>query len=145
MARIAVYQRVESPIAQVWPVLADLETHADWMREAESLVFTSPTHRGVGTTMEVRTRVGPFRTNDIIEVTSWEEGRAIGVAHRGLVSGEGELSLTEDGEETLVSWVESLRFPWWLGGPVTAWVAKPVLALIWRGNLKRFAGLVGGS
>ena len=144
MARIAVYRRIESPIAQVWPVLADLGSHVHWMKDAESLVFTSPIRRGVGTTMEVSTRVGPFRINDVIEVTGWDEGRSISVSHRGLISGEGELSLIDEGSATTVTWEEDLTFPWWLGGSITAWQAKPVLAMIWKGNLDRLAGLING-
>jgi hypothetical protein len=34
-------------------------------------------------------------------------------------------------------WVEDLRFPWWMGGPVGLAVARPLLARIWRGSLMR--------
>lgn len=121
----------------VWKALADLGSHAEWMKDAESVEFTTETRRGVGTTMRVATRVGPFRTMDVLEVTGWEEGESIDVIHRGLVTGTGTLSATRTNGSTRVSWSESLRFPWWLGGQLTALLAKPVLAAIWRGNLAR--------
>ncbi len=140
VARIEVAHRVKAPIEEVWPILAALETHVEWMKDADSLHFTGPERRGVGTRMEVGTRVGPFRTNDVLEVIGWDEGRSITVTHLGLVRGEGVLSLASDEDgSTMVSWVEHLHFPWWLGGPVTAWLTRPILARIWRGNLDRFA------
>jgi hypothetical protein len=133
---------MESNPAQVWERLADLSDHPNWMKDAKELTFTTDQHIGVGTTMEVLTRIGPFTTLDVMEVTSWDEGRAIGVEHRGLVTGTGVLSVETEGDAVLVKWDEDLRFPWWLGGRVTAWLARPVLRRVWRGNLARFAGLL---
>lgn len=121
----------------VWDALADLGSHSEWMRDAEEIVFTTDQTRGPGTVMEVETRVGPLRTLDVLEVTGWEEGTSIDVVHRGLVTGTGTLSVIPQGEGSNVDWDEDLTFPWWLGGPVTAWLARPVLAAIWRGNLRR--------
>lgn len=87
--------------------------------------------------MRVRTVIGPFRLSDEMEVTGWDEGRYIEVTHTGLVTGRGRLSVVPDGAGTLVEWEESLRFPWWLGGGLTAWLARPFLAALWRGNLGR--------
>jgi hypothetical protein len=42
-----------------------------------------------------------------------------------------------EGQTTLV-WQEELRFPWYLGGPLTAYAAMPVLTYIWRRNLANF-------
>lgn len=143
MARIRVTQRIESPIGEVWEALADLASHADWMRDAESIVFLTERRSGVGTRMQVKTVVGPFRTLDIMEVTGWDDGRSIGVRHEGLVTGTGTLGVTEADGAALVYWDEELTFPWWLGGPITAWLARPVLAWIWRGNLRSLADSIG--
>lgn len=137
MARIEVIRDI--PIRQdvVWDALADLSSHASWMKDAESIEFESESQRGVGTVMEVQTKVGPLRTLDILEVTGWNEGESIDVEHRGLVTGVGTLGVSLANGCTRVTWVEDLRFPWWLGGPITAFLAKPVLAAIWRENLER--------
>jgi len=142
MAGVVVSQRIDARPERVWAVLADLEHHPSWMLDARSVVVTSPMRRGVGTTMEVVTRIGPFRTTDVMMVTGWEEGRSIRVAHRGLVTGEGQLSIFPEGTSSLVSWVESLRFPWWVGGGVTAWVARPILRRVWAKNLQTLAELL---
>ena len=128
---------MEAPQALVWAAVADLASHAEWMRDAESIVFLGDQRRGKGTMMRVETVVGPFRTIDVMEVVGWDEGSSIEVAHRGLVKGRGTLAATQTGKDTLVTWEETLTFPWWLGGGVTAWLARPLLGAIWRGNLRR--------
>lgn len=133
MIRVAV--TVDAPQAVVWNHLADLASHAEWMADAESIEFRSAAHRGVGAVMEVDTRVGPVHTTDVIEVTGWVEGESIEVEHRGLVSGKGRFDLAPVAGGTRFTWSEHLTFPWWLGGPLTALLASPVLAWIWRKNL----------
>ena len=77
------------------------------------------------------------------EVTEWREGRSLGVRHTGIVSGAGRFVLGGGRPaSTSVTWEESLRFPWWLGGPGAGLVAAPVLRRVWRGNLRRLAALV---
>jgi uncharacterized protein YndB with AHSA1/START domain len=137
VARIAVERRMAIPHDRVWSAIADLASHPVWMRDAKWVVFVHDQRRGVGTRMKVKTVVGPFRTIDLMEVVGWAEGRSIEVAHRGLVKGRGALSATPEARSTVVSWEESLTFPWWLGGPITAWLATPWLRSVWSGNLKR--------
>ncbi len=135
---IRVAKSISATRAVVWSELADLATHASWMKDAVEIEFLGEKQSGVGTTMRVPTRVGPFRTTDIIEVTGWVEGESISVDHKGLVSGSGRFSLAGD-NPTLVIWDETLRFPWWLGGPIAAAFGRPILRAIWAGNLERFA------
>ena len=112
MTRIRVSRRIETPQPSVWSALSDLESHATWMRDAESIEFITEQRSGVGTGMRVKTVVGPLRTIDIMEVTGWVEGQSITVVHRGVVTGEGTLTARSDGDVTLVSWDEELRLPW---------------------------------
>ena len=127
----------------VWERLADLETHVEWMRDAESIRFVGPSRRGVGTRMIVGTRIGPFRTDDVLEVVGWAEGSSITVRHRGIVKGTGELRVDPSGEGSRVTWTEDLAFPWWLGGGITARLAAPVLRWTWRRNLDSLAASLG--
>ena len=137
MAHIAVTRVVPLPHELVWDAIADLGSHTDWMKDAEWIVFVDDQQRGEGTRMEVKTVVGPFRTIDVMEVVGWDEGHSIEVVHKGVITGQGTLQATPQGDGTLVSWTEKLVFPWWLGGGITAWLARPFLAAIWRGNLRR--------
>ena len=135
MARITVSVDIAAPLETVWGEAADLASHAEWMADAESIEFETPQRSGVGTRMRVATAVGPLRTTDLMEVVEWEEGRSIGVHHRGVVTGTGRFTLAPVGGATRFTWTEELTFPWYLGGPLTALAASPVLAWIWRRNL----------
>jgi hypothetical protein len=116
------------------------------MADAASIRFTGDQRSGVGTTFECETRVGPLRTRDVMEVTEWRERRSMGVRHRGLVTGTGRFLLRRHGRHgTCLTWDETLRFPWWLGGALGGVVGRPVLKWVWRGNLRRFAALVVGE
>lgn len=143
MARLTVSRHLDHLAAAVWDRLADLEGHAGWMSDAERITFTSDTRRGAGASMIVRTRVGPFRTDDVLEVTDWDEGRSITVRHGGTVTGIGVLRVDPEGTGSRVTWTEELRFPWWLGGPVTAWLAAPVLRRVWLRNLENLTRSTG--
>ncbi len=68
-------------------MIEPIETHVEWMTDAESITFTSEQHRGVGTTFDCLTRSARFHTNDRMIVTEWEPDRVMGIAHRGLVHG----------------------------------------------------------
>jgi uncharacterized protein YndB with AHSA1/START domain len=145
MTQINVSVRIAAPVARVWNEAADLGSHAEWMAEAESIVFLTEQRSGTGTRMSVSTRVGPLRTKDVMEVTGWNEGHSIAVRHEGLVTGEGTFTLSAHEDETVFTWTERLTFPWYLGGPLTARAAAPLLRRIWRNNLERFRRRVESS
>lgn len=143
MPRIRIETVIDAPPPAVWRRLADIDDHVSWMADAAAIRFTGDRREGVGTTFECETRVGPLRTLDVMEVTEWREQQAMGVRHRGLVTGTGRFLLQEDGRgRTSLVWDEELSFPWWLGGAFGGLAARPVLRAVWRGNLRRFAALV---
>jgi hypothetical protein len=134
---------IAAPVDEVWRRLADIGDHVTWMADAAEIRFTSDRRSGVGTVFECETRLGPLRTTDVMEVTEWGDAAAMGVRHKGLFTGTGRFALAlADGGATVLSWEEDLVFPWWLGGPVGAWAARPIMRWVWRGNLRRFADLV---
>ena len=126
----------------VWDELRVIERHVTWMADARSLVFASDQREGVGTAFRVRTKVGPFVTSDAMTITRWVPNRIMGVVHEGLVRGTGQFTLVADPAGTEVVWEETLRFPWWFGGPLGAALAAPVLRAIWRANLARLGELL---
>lgn len=142
MTRISITRSIPISPSLVWPAIADIESHPRWMTDAEWLVFIGDQTRGVGTRMEVKTVVGPFRTIDKMEVVGWKEGRYIDVRHVGLVTGTGRLSVEPGGDGSVIGWDEELEFPWWLGGSITSFLARPVLRRIWASNLERLEQVI---
>ncbi|MFV0260371.1 MAG: SRPBCC family protein [Acidimicrobiales bacterium] len=127
------------PVDRVWAAAADIADHVNWMADAEKIRFLTDRRSGVGTRFECLTAVGPLHTTDLMEITRWEEERLIGVRHRGLVTGEGVFVLEPLGRHTTrFRWHETLSLPWWYGGPAGELVARPVLATVWRRNLRSF-------
>ncbi len=140
VARIRVSRVIEAPPEAVWADLEDLGGHAEWMEDAVAIRFLTDRRSGVGTRFECDTRIGPLRLTDVMEITEWAPGTAMGVHHAGLVTGEGRFTLDPlPGGRTRFEWHEQLRFPLWMGGPIGAALAKPVLAWVWRRNLRNLA------
>lgn len=136
--RIRVSTVVPARPAAVWADVRDIASHVEWMADAEAIRFTGPKRHGVGTAFDCDTRVGPFRLVDRMAVTEWDEGRVIGIRHVGLVEGSGRFTLRPTWRgHTRFTWTETLRFPWWMGGPIGAVVGRPVLRAIWKRNLRR--------
>ena len=142
MQSVTVSVDIAAPIWEVWNVAADLAGHARWMADVESIEFGSEAGQGAGTEMRVATRVGPFRTVDVMTVTHWEPPRRISVLHQGFFTGRGEFDISAIGGATRFTWTEEIEFPWRAGGPIAAIVARPLLTLIWRRNLKRLKALL---
>ena len=138
MADVHVSIVIDRTPEQVWDYVRDISSHVQWMADAEAIRFLSESTSGEGTRFECDTKVGPFRLTDVMTVTFWEENRRMGVRHVGAVAGEGMFTLEALGPgATEFSWTESPRFPFWMGGAVGAAVARPVLAAIWRRNLRK--------
>lgn len=141
--KIRIGTMIDAPPAETWRVVEQLERHVDWMADAESIRFVGTQTRGEGTTFDCVTKVGPIRLTDRMTVIEWEAGKLVGIEHRGVVTGRGRFTLRRRrGGRTWFQWNERLTFPWWMGGPVGAIAAKPVLRRIWRHNLLRLKSIV---
>lgn len=137
MAKVKVTTVLDATPEQVWADVSDLGSHPEWMADAAGIRFLTAQTSGVGTRFECDTKVGPFRLTDVMEITEWTPGRAMGVTHTGLVTGTGRFTMkARRGGRTRFRWRERLRFPWWMGGPVGALCAKPVLTLVWRRSMR---------
>jgi hypothetical protein len=135
---------IAAPVQKVWDVVEPVERHIDWMADAVAIRFQTEQTRGTGTTFFCDTKVGPIKLVDVMTITAWEPGKVMGVKHTGVVTGTGEFTLDAiDASNTRFTWTEKLTFPWWLGGPVGAFVGgKIVMKAIWRRNLRELKKLV---
>jgi len=135
---------IAAPVQKVWDVVEPVERHIDWMADAVAIRFQTEQTRGTGTTFFCDTKVGPIKLVDVMTITAWEPGKVMGVKHTGVVTGTGEFTLEAiDDAHTRFTWTESLTFPWWLGGPIGAFVGgQIVMKAIWRRNLRELKKLV---
>lgn len=156
--KIQVGVRIAASPADVWFAIQDVESHTEWMRDAVAIRFLGHQRQGAGTRFVCDTKIGPFSLSDVMEITEWSPGQRMGVRHAGLVAGEGAFTLTkvesdkDDSDAKVAStphtyfqWEEKLRFPWRLGGPITAAAAWPVLRSMWKGNLQRLKAKIENS
>ncbi len=140
MARIRISTVLDAPPEDVWADVQDISSHVEWMADAVAIRFLSEQTRGPGTRFECDTRVGPIKLTDVMEITRWAPGKAMGVRHTGMVTGTGEFTLKKlRGGRTRFQWSEKLIYPIWMGGPLGAFLSKPVLRWVWRRNLSRLA------
>ena len=145
MAGITVSVEIDAPTDRVWEIVEPVERHVDWMADAVAIRFTGEQTRGIGTTFECDTKVGPITLVDKMEITDWEPGERMGVRHSGVVTGSGHFTLEpiDLGRRTRFTWTEELVFPWWLGGALGALVGgRLVMGAIWRRNLRALARIV---
>lgn len=146
MGRVRVGITIDAPPRRVWAEVEHIERHVDWMADAAAIRFTSRSHRGVGTTFECDTVVGPFTLTDEMEITAWRPGRVMGVRHVGIVTGTGRFTLRRArGGRTRFTWVESLRYPWWMGGAIGGVVGDRIMRQVWKRNLRRLKQQVEGA
>lgn len=134
---------IERSPLDVWADVRDISSHVTWMQDAAEIRFLTDHVEGPSTRFECDTKVGPFKLTDVMEITEWEEARRMGVRHVGLVEGTGVFTLNDLGpDRTEFKWEEDLVFPWFMGGPIGAFFARPVLRLIWKRNLTRLKARV---
>ncbi len=141
MTRIVSRVIIRAAPAVVWQLASNLAAQPEWMRDLVAVRFASAQRSGPGVVMECDTRIGPFRLTDRIVVSEWQECRTIAIRHEGLVTGTGRFSIEPDLVGTRLTWIEELRFPWWLGGPVAGAAARPALTATFRRDLSRLRRL----
>ena len=141
--RIKVSTIINKPLEVVWDEVKIMKNHVNWMQDAAKIDFLSLNESGIDTKMKVLTKVGPFSLNDIITVTKWEEMNSIGVVHEGIVTGEGAFYLSEiDDNSTKFEWIEELKAPYYLGGPIAEFFGGFVLKFIWKKNLMNLKNIL---
>ncbi len=132
---------VAAPIERVWAILADIERQPEWMHDLKSVRLTTPGPIGVGTRGIGRVQAFGIGVEDPVEVTAFEAPSHFAIRHEGLVTGGGDIRLTETADgETTVTWDETLIAPLFplLGGIVLSMVFRP----IFQRDLERLASLV---
>jgi hypothetical protein len=126
----------------VWRILTDWEAQGEWMLEASDFVVVSPSREGVGVEAEATVRIAGIATRDRIRVDVWEPGRALGIVHLGWVGGRGDLRLSATEDGTHLEWREELRPPWGVLGAIGLRAFRPLMARIFRRDLRELVNVV---
>jgi hypothetical protein len=143
--QITVQRFSELQCSRIWQEISKIERHPLWMIDAKEIRPTAPESViGPGSEFDCLTQVGPFKTIDKLEISKWEEGRAIEAIHKGKVKGWGRLELlpvpnADHSCRCLVSWTEALDFE--LPRPLAA-IVTVILQYVWKSNLARLEDLV---
>ena len=129
MARIRTERVIDAPAETVWGVLTD------WPAQSRFTPLTTVTldrqgvtRNGLGARFTGRTRLGPIRFDDPMEVTEWRPPAGDGTGHcrvRKLgpwLTGWAEIQVRPDPGGVRVEWIEEVRARW------TPRFADPVIA-----------------
>jgi hypothetical protein len=144
MARIELRTFIRAPEDHVWQVITDLSGQVRWMEDIHKLEIASEVKSGVGTVMNVTTKLfGLPVVRDVMEVVTWERPRKLEVIHKGQLTGSGAFRLQPAPGGTIFLWEEQFDPPL---GPlgelaVSAFIA-PHLRRVWgrsMDNVRRLA------
>lgn len=131
------------PVDIVWELITDWEHQDDWMLEASDFVVTSQEREGEGVTAEASITIAGITTRDEVRVVVWKPARHLAIEHLGWVSGRGDLMLTALGaSRTQLYWREELRPGAGALGAAGMTLLKPLMARIFKRDLRVLAGLV---
>jgi hypothetical protein len=131
------------PAEVVWRLVTDWEHQGDWMLEASDFSVLSEQREGVGVEAQATVRVAGLSTRDLVAVVAWAPHRHLGIAHRGWVSGRGDIHLTRIAPaRTHVYWREELHPPLGLAGAVGLFALRPLIRRIFARDLRVLAALV---
>ncbi|MBA3982588.1 MAG: SRPBCC family protein [Acidimicrobiia bacterium] len=139
MTAVSVEIVIDALPDEIWSYVEQIERHTEWMADAIAIRFHGEQRRGVGTTFECDTKVGPLRLTDEMEITRWEPERAMGVRHTGIVTGEGTFRIEPvNAISSRFRWDEQLDLPWYFGGSgrLATVMNAGVLGQVWRRNLR---------
>ena len=133
--------RVHAPIDEVWRVLVDHELQRAWMLEMKDLRLIDADRLQLGTVAQATVRIGGIAVSDPVTVTAFDAPTRFGIAHEGLYTGRGEITLAPDGDDwTQVTWVEHLRAP--VLPHVAATLQNPMFRMVFQADLGRLKRLV---
>ena len=127
---------INKDIQSVWDSVKDINSHIDWMQDADTIELISGSQNEIGSKYLCKTKVGFLKTNDIFEIIKYSEPNLIKIYHTGNVSGLGYFKLNElDEDQTEFILEEDLVFPLYMGSIIGKKIAMLILHRIWNKNL----------
>lgn len=130
--------------AGAWAVLVDWERQREWMADADEVRVISAAREGVGTTVDVKTRVlNVSLFTERLEVIGWDPPRELRMAHRSFIGGTGTWTLTPAGTGTRFRWIEDLSLPLPFLGELALLIYRPFMRHLMRRAMQDLQAHVG--
>src|SRR5580765_1632322 len=89
MARVVLRILIHAAPEAIWPLISDLTGQERWMEDVRSLTVRGDGPGGNCTIVDVTSEI--FRlpvVHDVIEISTWDPPRELGVLHRGQFTGQ---------------------------------------------------------
>jgi uncharacterized protein YndB with AHSA1/START domain len=136
---------IEAPIERVWQEIADVERQPRWMHDLKEVRIETPGPIRAGTRAVGRVRILGATVEDPIEIIEFEPPTRFAIAHEGLFTGSGLITLESgaDGTTTIVRWEEVLLAP--VVPDLAGLLLRPILADVFQRDLDRLRQLVEGA
>lgn len=133
---------VDAPIERVWSVVSDIPRQPEWMHEMKSVRVETPGPTRVGTRGSATVRIFGISVTDPVQVTELEPPHRFAIAHVGLFTGGGRITLeaNADGTATTVRWAETLIPP--VLPHLVAAAQAPILRAIFQADLLQLKAIV---
>lgn len=117
MARIRTELTIDAPAEEVWALITDWPAQSRWI-PLTTVILDRHSPAGSGTRFTGRTRLGPIRFDDPMEVTEWQpvtDGTPGRCQIRKLgpwLTGWAEIDVRPAGAGTRVAWSEDIQLRW---------------------------------
>ena len=137
MAHIAGQVRIAAPVEQVFDTVADTRNEPSYNPAMADAELLTPPPIGSGT--RFRARMGRARTELLVELTDFDRPHRLGSrTTSAMMDTSGGLTLTEEGDGTLLAWDWQVRPKGWLRvvGPLVGPLGARMERGTWNG-LKR--------
>jgi hypothetical protein len=121
---------------EVWAWLVDWEHLDRWMLEASDFKVLGEQREGLGVRAEATVRIAGITTRDTVVVSRWEPPNWLEIRHGGWVAGSGLMHCRASGSGSYLWWRETLVPPWGPLGAAGLTVMKPVMARVFRRDLR---------
>ena len=136
---------IDAPIEAVWAVVSDIPRQPEWMHEMKEVRIETPGPTRAGTRGNATVRIFGISVSDPVEVTEFEPPHRFAIAHEGLFTGGGVITLepNADRSATTVRWQETLVPP--VLPDLVAALQAPVLREIFQADLLHLKEIVEGE
>jgi hypothetical protein len=137
MARTEVRAFIQATPERVWQIIADIEGQKHWMVDLRRLEIISERKSGAGTVVHLTSVLfGMPLIKDVMQITTWDPPRELGVLHRGRFSGTGAFRLEPSAGGTRFIWWEDFEPPLGaLGECVHSLLVRPHLERVFSRSL----------